>query len=164
MRDRISELPGAPQWPLAAVRVYLGVVFAFAGVEQLLGTPPWGATRDWPTSLQKYLAAFGAKSAPFYTGFSQSVLVAHKDIVAVLLPWIHVIIAMALLLGVATRMTTTIALFLLVNYMALTGVMPYSPDAISALAALMLAVLLANPEQWCVVPAIARWRSAGRGA
>jgi uncharacterized membrane protein YphA (DoxX/SURF4 family) len=105
---------------------------------------------------------FRAKPAAFYSGFFQ-LLIVHKDLVAVLLPWIHVIIGVALVLGVATRITTVVALFLLVNYMALTGVMPYGPDPISALAALALVVCLANPDIWRVGPALARWRSLSRG-
>jgi uncharacterized membrane protein YphA (DoxX/SURF4 family) len=162
MRDPESSLRVAPQWPFAAIRVYLGVVFAVAGVGQLLGASPWGRATDWPTSLQRYLGAFGAKPAAFYSGFFQ-LLILHKDLVAVLLPWIHVIIGVALVLGVATRITTVLALFLLVNYMAMTGVMPYSPDPIAALAALALAVCLADPEIWRVGPAFARLRSPSRG-
>jgi uncharacterized membrane protein YphA (DoxX/SURF4 family) len=162
MRDPESEPPKAPAWPLAAVRVYLGVIFAVAGIGQLLGASPWGRATDWPTSLQRYFGMFRAKPAAFYSGFFQ-LLIVHKDLVAVLLPWIHVIIGVALVLGVATRITTVVALFLLVNYMALTGVMPYGPDPISPLAALALVVCLANPDIWRVGPALARWRSLSRG-
>jgi uncharacterized membrane protein YphA (DoxX/SURF4 family) len=162
MRGPESAPSVTSAWPFAAVRVYLGVVFGVAGVGQVVGASPWGRATDWPTSLQRYFVVFRARPAAFYSGFFQ-VLVVHKDVVAVLLPWIHVIIGVALLLGVATRITTGLALFLLVNYMALTGVMPYSPDPVSALAALALAVCLADPDTWRMGPALARWRSTSRG-
>lgn len=158
MHDPEPAMPRAPEWPLVAVRLYLGIVFAVAGVGQLLGAQPWGRPADWPKSLQQYLEAFGGKPAPFYAGFLQSVLIAHKDFVAVLLPSIHLVIGVALVLGVGTRFTTAVALFLLVNYMALTGAMPYHPDPISALAALMLAVWLANPKLWRGAQVFARRR------
>jgi thiosulfate dehydrogenase (quinone) large subunit len=147
----LTEIDPAPQWPLAVVRLYLGVVFVFAGVGQLRGTEPWGPATDWPLSLQQYDQATRAQMPGFYAGFFQSALVQHKDLVATLLPSIHVLIGVSLLLGVATRPAAAVALFCLVNYMAMTGVMPYHPDAISALAALTLAVLLTKPDQvWSV--------------
>jgi uncharacterized membrane protein YphA (DoxX/SURF4 family) len=149
--DRAVDRSTAPEWPIAGVRLYVGVVFIVAGVGQLRGADPWGPPGDWPTLLQQYVDATRSHIAPFYVGFFRSILLPHKDALARLIPSLHVAIGLALLLGVATRLAAAVALFCLINYMALTGVMPYHPDAISALAALVLAVLLTAPDDvWSV--------------
>jgi len=144
--DPVSEASRAPQWPLAGLRIYLGVVFLLAGLGQLGGADPWGARTDWPTSLMQYVAATRSQIAPFYAGFFHLVLVPYKDFFGALMPAVHIAVGVPLILGVATRPAAGVGLFCLLNYMALTGVMPYHPDAMSALAALMLAVVLASPD------------------
>ena len=145
--DPTSDSSLAPQWPLAGLRIYLGLVFALAGIGQLNGVDPWGPRSQWPTSLMRYVAATGSQIAPFYAGVYRLVLMPHKDFVGTLMPIVHVAIGLPLLLGLATRPAAGVGLFCLMNYMALTGVMPYHPDAMSALAALMLTVLLTSPNE-----------------
>ena len=129
------------QWPLAVARVYLGVVFAVAGVMQLLGLDPWGRAADWPTRLGLYLAAFHTRPVAFYYAF----LVSHKAVVAMVAPPLHIVLGVALILPFATRITSAVALALLVSYMALAGFLPWEPDPVTVLAWLALTVCLANP-------------------
>ena len=129
------------QWPLAVARIYLGVVFAVAGVMQLLGLEPWGRAADWPTRLDRYLEAFHAHPVAFYHAF----LVSHSAIVATVAPPLHIALGVALMLGFARRITSAAALALLVSYMMLAGFLPWQPDPVTALAWLALTVFLANP-------------------
>jgi uncharacterized membrane protein YphA (DoxX/SURF4 family) len=151
----------APEWPVAAMRIYTGVVFAATGVAQIFSLDPWQTWREWPATLQQYLAATGQHTAPRYDGFVRSVLVPHAAALAVIMAWVHVIIGVSLLLGLSTRLAAAAALICLINYMALTGVWPYQPDPISALASLSLATLLAKPDSIWSLTALRRQTRGG---
>ncbi|MFI5250489.1 MAG: DoxX family protein [Gemmatimonadales bacterium] len=151
----------AIEWPVAAMRIYTGVVFAATGVAQFFGLDPWQTWREWPATLQQYLAATGQHTAPGYDVFVRSVLVPHAALLAPIVAWAHIIIGVSLVLGLSTRLAAGAALVCLINYMALTGVWPYHPDPISALASLSLAVLLAKPDSIWSLTAVRRRTRGG---
>jgi uncharacterized membrane protein YphA (DoxX/SURF4 family) len=135
----------------------VGVVFTIAGIAQLTGAAPWGPRAEWPETLEQLMAAMRSQMAPFYAGFFQSVLVAHRDVVGIVAPLIHIVVGVALVLGLATRTAAAIALVSLLNYMAMMGVLPYHPNPVAAFAALALALLLTAPDHaWTIRTVLAR--------
>jgi uncharacterized membrane protein YphA (DoxX/SURF4 family) len=162
MPEPASSSSRAPEWPLAAIRIYLGVVFVVAGMGQLAGVEPWGPRSEWAKSLLAIIAAMGSHVASFYDGFFRSVLVPHEDFLGTLMPLVHIAVGVPLIVGVGTRLAAGTALFCLVNYMAMLGFMPYHPNPISALAALTTPVLFAGPEDvWSIrATLVQRWHNA----
>jgi uncharacterized membrane protein YphA (DoxX/SURF4 family) len=133
-----------PRWPLAAARIYLGVVFAVAGVRQLAGAAPWvkpGGT--WPMAMKQKLIDWSAHTPAFYRHAVQY-LADHAVTLAHHVAVIHVVLGIALIAGLLTRFTGALAVLLLCNYMAAAGTKPFSPGPAAAFTALALAVSLGN--------------------
>jgi len=94
-----------PRWPLAAARIYLGVVFYLATILHLIN---------------------------------------HANTMAHDVAVIHIVLGLALIVGLLTRITGAVAVLLLCNYMAASGTKPFSPGPAAAFAALALVVSLGN--------------------
>jgi uncharacterized membrane protein YphA (DoxX/SURF4 family) len=142
--------PGAPnasripRWPLALARIYLGAVFAVAGLRQLTDQAPWVKPGlDWPTAAHEKLVEWSAHSPSWYHNVVDALL-PHAAALAPVAAAAHVLLGLALVLGAFTRLTAALAFLLLCNYMAAAGTKPYSPGPLAAFAALALAVALAD--------------------
>jgi len=133
------------RWAVIGLHVYVGAVWIAAGIGQLRGTPEWGRVVDWPTTLAQYRAAFHAVPWPGYNIVLES-LARHAALVARVIPWLNIAIGVVLVAWFAPRAGTVVAtaaaLVMLVNWMAASGAMPWSPPPPAAFAALVLTVLL----------------------
>jgi len=142
MASRNAEPVGEGQisrWPLAVARLYVGVVFLWAGVEQLRDGAQWTAPgQSWAAALHQQLTEWAPHAAVWYHGVLTQLLLPHTDVIAAPLAWLHILIGVALVLGVATRLAAGIALALLFNYMAASGHRPYGEWDAPAYAALAL--------------------------
>jgi uncharacterized membrane protein YphA (DoxX/SURF4 family) len=142
---RQSPASRIPLWPMALVRIYLGLVLGVAGVRQLVGAAPWvAAGQTWPAAVQQRLVEWSPHTASWYRGTVNMVLLPHTDLVAPLVAWVHIVLAVALVLGLGTRLAAALAVLLLLNYMAAAGTQLYSPGPIAVLAALALTVSLCD--------------------
>jgi thiosulfate dehydrogenase (quinone) large subunit len=130
---------------MALVRIYLGVVLGVAGVRQLVGAAPWvAAGQTWPAAVHQRLLESLPHTASWYRGTVNTVLLPHTDLVAPLVASVHLVLAVALVLGLGTRLAAALAMLLLLNYMAAAGTQVYSPGPIAVLAALALTVSLCD--------------------
>jgi uncharacterized membrane protein YphA (DoxX/SURF4 family) len=133
-----------PRWPLAAARIYLGVVFAVAGVRQLANAAPWVKPgQTWPAAMKSQLVEWSAHTAGFYQT-TVAHLINHADTMAHHVAVIHVVLGLALIAGLFTRITGGLAVLLLCNYMAASGTRAFSPGPAAAFTALALVVSLGN--------------------
>lgn len=133
-----------PRWPLAAARIYLGVVFTVAGLRQLADAAPWARPgQTWPAAMKQKLADWSANTPDFYQS-TVAHLVTHATMLAHHVAVIHVVLGVALITGLFTRITGALAVLLLCNYMAAAGTKPFSPGPAAAFTALALVVSLGN--------------------
>jgi thiosulfate dehydrogenase [quinone] large subunit len=121
---------------LAFLRIYLGVLFLLASGPKLRG--------DFAASLSEFVQQVAlTKGHRFYGDFLQHVVLPNLDLFARLVPWGELLVGVTLVLGLATRLSATVALALLVNYMLAKGAWfwyPSSNDA--ALAAVAIALVI----------------------
>jgi uncharacterized membrane protein YphA (DoxX/SURF4 family) len=152
-----------PRWPLALARIYAGTVFAVAGVEQIRNAGPWSDPgQSWAAALHDILAQWAPHSEAWYHGVLTQVLLPHVDLIAPLVAYAHVLIGVALVLGLTTRLAAALAIGLLVNYMAASGSRPYSTGDAAAYCALALAAALAGAGRvWGIDAQLARRRPSG---
>jgi uncharacterized membrane protein YphA (DoxX/SURF4 family) len=133
-----------PRWPLAAARIYLGVVFAVAGLRQLADGAAWVKPgQRWPAALHAQLVEWSAHTPSWFAGVVARLL-PHTDGLAPVVAWLHVAIGVLLVVGLATRLTAGVAFLLLWSYMAAAGGRPWTPGPTAVFAALALAVSLGS--------------------
>jgi uncharacterized membrane protein YphA (DoxX/SURF4 family) len=158
----LSASRRVPLWPFVVARVYVGLVFAVAGVRQLRDGAPWvTAGQRWSDAVRDQLTTWAPHAAAWYQPVLSSIWIPHAAAIASLVAWLHVVIGVALVLGVATRATALLGLLLLMQYMAAAGGRPYYPGPTAAYVALLLAVLLAGAGRLGGVDAVLarRWRT-----
>ena len=106
---------------LLILRIYLGVIFAFAAISKLRQ----GAA--FPETLKGYLTYALQTAHPFYAALLKTVILPHVATFA----WLDLVaeccVAVALLTGTATRLASVVAMFLLVNYMFSKGLWWWNP-------------------------------------
>jgi thiosulfate dehydrogenase (quinone) large subunit len=134
-----------PLWPLAVARIYVGLVFIVAGVRQLGGTAPWVTPGEtWSAAVHQQLTTWAPHTAGWYAGILTHVLLPHSDVIAPLVAWAHVVLGVALVLGLSTRLAAGLAVLVLLNYAAAAGSKVYGPGPTAVLTALALTVSLAD--------------------
>jgi thiosulfate dehydrogenase (quinone) large subunit len=121
---------------LAFLRIYLGVLFLLASGPKLRG--------DFAATLPEFLNHVAlTKGHGFYRDFIQQAVLPNVGLFARLVTWGEFLVGVSLVLGLATRLSATVALVLLVNYMLAKGAWfwyPSSNDA--ALAAIAVALII----------------------
>ncbi|MCB1842418.1 MAG: DoxX family protein [Halioglobus sp.] len=83
-------------WPIAVLRVYTGVFFAFHGLGKLRG-------HNFAEGLAGFVNGSLESSFSFYRPFLESMVLAHSALFAVLVAWGEFALGVALVLGFATR-------------------------------------------------------------
>jgi thiosulfate dehydrogenase [quinone] large subunit len=136
------RLPGqilqgfAARTALAALRIYLGVIFLVAAVPKV--------GRDFTPALSRFLEQVALeKATPLYRRFIEAVVLPNLEVFALLVTWGELLVGIALVLGLGTRLAAAAALLLTLNYMLAKGAwfwIPSSNDA--AFVAISLALLL----------------------
>jgi uncharacterized membrane protein YphA (DoxX/SURF4 family) len=145
-------------------RVYAGVVFATAGLGQLRASAVWtDPGQSWPAALHEQLAQWAPHTATWYSAILTQWWMPHADGLAPVVAWLHLVIGVALVLGVATRLAAAVAIVMLLNYAAAAGHTLYGAWDTAAYTALALTVWLARAgREWGVDAVLARrWPSAG---
>jgi thiosulfate dehydrogenase [quinone] large subunit len=121
---------------LVILRVYLGVIFLLAAWPKLRG--------DFTPHLVGFLEKVALEQGhPFYQGFVQRVVLPNASLVATLVTWGELLVGLTLVLGLLTRLSATVALLLMVNYLFAKGAwfwQPSSADAAFAFVALALLI------------------------
>jgi thiosulfate dehydrogenase (quinone) large subunit len=121
---------------LTLLRIYLGVILLVAGIPK--------HQSDFTPHLTGFLNEVAlVKGHPFYQEFVRAVVLPHARIFAGLVSWGEVLLGIALVLGLCTRLAATAALLLTVNYMFAKGNWPWYPSSNdAAFAAISLALLI----------------------
>lgn len=111
MVDRIGTRTSVVlrQWPIALLRGYAGVFFAYHGVGKL-------RLDDFASDLAGFLSSNLDASFSFYRPFVESVVLPGKELFAVLVAWGELAIGVALILGLATRYAAFLGAFMVLNF------------------------------------------------
>lgn len=107
---------------LVLLRVYLGVIFLLAA---------WPKFReDFTPGLTGFLEKVALeKGHPFYIEFVQRVVLPNAPLFAALVTWGELLVGIALVLGLMTRLTAVVALLLTTNYMFAKGAWWWTPSS-----------------------------------
>jgi uncharacterized membrane protein YphA (DoxX/SURF4 family) len=114
-----SRTQTVPRAILAALRVYLGVVFLVAALHKV------GV--DVSPGIAGLLTSLRAQTYGLYCGFLDAVVLPHVSTFALLVTYGELFAAVSLLAGAATRAGAVVAGFLLVNYALAKGARPWTP-------------------------------------
>jgi uncharacterized membrane protein YphA (DoxX/SURF4 family) len=121
---------------LTFLRIYFGVILLVAGVPK--------HQSDFTPRLAGFLTEVAlVKGHPFYQDFLHSVVLPHVQIFAGLVSWGEVLVGIALVLGLCTRLAASAGLLLVLNYMFAKGNWPWYPSSNdAAFAAICIALLI----------------------
>lgn len=107
---------------LVLPRVYLGTIFLVAAFAKLTAPP------GFATALTGYLHAVAlVQGFPWYREVVRAVILPHVALFAVLVTIGEVFVGVAMLLGIATRPASALAIFLLLNYLCSKGMPMWAP-------------------------------------
>ncbi|MEE8199751.1 MAG: DoxX family membrane protein, partial [Candidatus Acidoferrales bacterium] len=93
-----SRAQVVPRMLLVVLRVYIGVLFLRAG------WPKVKAGSGWPDRMVSFLERVLPNSYEFYKGFLENVVIPNKALFAYLVAWGELLVGVALLLGLLTRL------------------------------------------------------------
>jgi len=113
-----------PRSLLVILRAHLGVILLITVAGKVFRTEPFSV--EMLTYLQKY--SMRVASGP-YKHFLESVVIPHVVLFSHLIVIAEIAAGVSLLLGLATRLGATMAMFLFVNYMFSKGRLFWSPDS-----------------------------------
>jgi uncharacterized membrane protein YphA (DoxX/SURF4 family) len=121
------------QWLFVLARVYLGISFFFSD---------HGNERpDEVAGFLKYAMAHGYS---WYAGILNAVVVPHTTTFGTLVIVAEIYVAIALVLGLTTRLATCLALFLLINSLCAKGAVPWGPGIDQSDIILAVIILLSD--------------------
>jgi len=121
------------EWLFALARIYLGVSFFFSD--------HGNARPDEVAGFLKYALAHGYS---WYAGFLNAVVVSRSAMFGTLVVVVEIYIAIALVLGLTTRLAACLAIFLLLNYLCAKGAVPWGPGIDQSDIILALIILFGN--------------------
>jgi uncharacterized membrane protein YphA (DoxX/SURF4 family) len=121
------------QWLFAFARIYLGVSFFFSD---------HGSAR--PDELAGFLKYALAHGYSWYADLLNSIVVPHTPTFATLVVVAEIYVAIALVLGLTTRLAACLAIFLLLNYLCAKGAVPWGPGIDQSDIVLAIIILLSN--------------------
>ena len=120
---------------LVLLRVYLGTIFLIAALPKL--------QRDFTPGLTGFVQHVGLqKGHPFYQPFLERVVLPNAPLFAALLSWAELLVGVTLILGLMTRVSASLALFLALNYMFAKGAWIWTSSSIDAAVVVIALALL----------------------
>jgi thiosulfate dehydrogenase (quinone) large subunit len=121
---------------LTFLRAYLGVIFLLAAWPKV--------QEDFAPRLATFLDQVAlVKGHPFYQQFIREVVVPNATVFAPLIVWGELLVGIGLVLGLATRLSATVALLLMANYMFAKGAWFWTPSSNdAAFAAIAIALII----------------------
>jgi uncharacterized membrane protein YphA (DoxX/SURF4 family) len=109
---------------LVILRMHLGVILLITVAGKVFRSEPFSV--EMLTYLQKY--SMRVASLP-YKHFLESIIIPHAVLFSHLIVIAEIAAGVSLLLGLATRLGATIAMFLFLNYLFSKGRLFWSPDS-----------------------------------
>jgi thiosulfate dehydrogenase [quinone] large subunit len=96
-------------WPIAVLRVYTGVFFAYHGFGKI--------TNDqFPSGMIGFLNGRAESSPEFYRSFVEAVVLPNPQLFATLVGWGELAIGLALIVGLATRYASAAGVVMMANF------------------------------------------------
>ena len=121
------------EWLFALTRIYLGVSFFFSD--------HGNARPDEVAGFLKYALAHGYS---WYAGFLNAVVISRSAMFGTLVVVAEIYVAIALVLGLTTRLAACLAIFLLLNYLCAKGAVPWGPGIDQSDIILAIIILFSN--------------------
>ena len=111
MVDRIDYRPQARVrlWPVALLRIYTGIFFAWHGLGKLRGG-------NFTDGMVGFLNTRLESSFAFYRPFIEVLVLPNESLFAALVSWGELALGIALVLGLATRYAAFAGAFLMLNF------------------------------------------------
>ncbi|HEV8177186.1 MAG TPA: TQO small subunit DoxD [Gemmatimonadales bacterium] len=107
---------------LVLLRVYLGTVFLVAALPKLR----W----DFTPGLTGFVQNVGLQAGhAFYRPFLERLVLPNASLFASLIGWTELLVGLTLVLGLMTRLSAAVALFLALNYMFAKGTWVWTPSS-----------------------------------
>jgi thiosulfate dehydrogenase [quinone] large subunit len=125
-----------PRTLLVLLRVYLGVLFLRAAV------PKIQAGGEWASRMAAFIERTLPNSYPGYRGFLEGTVLPHLDLFALLITWGELLVGVALVLGLLTRLASLAGIVMTTNYLLAKGASWLAPTSNDALFIVILAVVL----------------------
>jgi len=121
---------------LALLRVYLGMIFLIAALPKL--------RQDFTPGLTGFVEQVGlTRGHPFYQQLLEQVVLPNAAVFAALVTAGELFVGVTLILGLATRLSASVALILALNYMFAKGAWFWTPSSNdAAFVAIALALLI----------------------
>lgn len=108
-----------PGWPLALLRIYVGVYFLIAS---------WGKVMrgaDFPKVLPGFFENFAGKTPAFYQAFLDAVVLPNVTLVGYLVAYGELALGLALIAGFMTRLASILGIFMVLNFSLAKGLSPW---------------------------------------
>ncbi len=96
-------------WPVALLRIYTGIFFAWHGFGKISGG-------NFADSMNSFLTARLESSFSFYRPFIEVIVLPNSGIVATMVAWGELLIGLALVVGLATRYAAVAGAFMVANF------------------------------------------------
>jgi thiosulfate dehydrogenase [quinone] large subunit len=96
-------------WPVALLRIYTGIFFAWHGFGKISG----GSFAD---GMNSFLMSRLEASFPFYRPFIEVVVLPNSGIFAAMIAWGELLIGLALVVGLATRYAAVAGALMVANF------------------------------------------------
>jgi thiosulfate dehydrogenase [quinone] large subunit len=96
-------------WPVAMLRIYTGIFFAWHGFGKINGG-------NFAGNMNSFLTSRLESSFSFYRPFIETIVLPHNEIFATLIAWGELLIGLALVVGLATRYAAIAGAILVTNF------------------------------------------------
>jgi thiosulfate dehydrogenase [quinone] large subunit len=96
-------------WPIAFLRIYAGLFFAWHGFGKL-------SRGNFAAGMEGFLTGRLESSFSFYRPFIEYVVLPNKELFAALVAWGELAVGLALIVGLATRYAALSGAFLALNF------------------------------------------------
>ena len=147
-------------WYISLLRIYIGYYLLFQGIRKFQRGFPRG---DWIGRQIGDLRALDLY--PWYKSFLQTVVAPHSELFGYLIMTGEILVGGGLLLGLLTRLSALVGLFLLVNYYLGPGMARGGASLAQqqTFIVALIIILLANPGRTLGLDGLI-FRSRGKGA
>jgi len=121
---------------LVLPRLFLGVIFSYAALSKI-------SRGDFPAHLSTFLSQALPNATSVYQSFAHAVILPNLTTIATLVLIGETLVSIGMILGIATRFASVVAILLLLNYMFAKGMalwIPGSNDAADIILAIVVGV------------------------
>ena len=118
-----NYLGARPDWPLAVLRIGVGIMFAIAATGKV------SAGTGWPGRMAGFISFQAEKTPALYRAFLESVVIPNQSLFGYFVAYGEVLVAVSLILGLFSRWGAVLGLFLVANFWLAKGGVFWVPSA-----------------------------------